>query len=32
MIRDADNFWDQVHYRGPVAREMERRIAVALGS
>lgn len=31
MARQDDNFWDQIHYRGPVARAIEDRLAVALG-
>jgi len=31
MVRADENFWDQIHYRGPVARAIEDRLAVALG-
>jgi hypothetical protein len=30
MTRNDENFWDTVHYRSPVAREIERQIAAAL--
>jgi hypothetical protein len=30
IARDSQNFWDLVHYRGPVARQIESAIAVAL--
>ncbi len=31
MARHDENFWDQIHYRKPVARAIEDRLARALG-
>jgi hypothetical protein len=30
MTRNDENFWDSVHYRGPVARVLEQKIASSL--
>jgi hypothetical protein len=32
MTRNEANFWDAVHYRSPVARVLEQKIASSLGS
>ncbi len=32
LTRHADDFWDTIHYRGPVARAIEDRLADVLGS
>jgi hypothetical protein len=32
FTRREDDFWDTIHYRGPVARAIEDRLADVLGS